>query len=111
MTASDFDIHLQELHDHAVGRFLATDLFDKPAFDALKTYLCDKAELIKAEHVVSKQVVNCLLSASSAIESRSEYIPEVRQNLATASDFSMLLGLIAIGEGCNDRRPGVPRIL
>lgn len=111
MTPSDLDLHLQELAYRATGRLLAADVFDKPAFDALMAYLGEKAELIKSDHVVSKQVVQCLLSASQAIESRAEYIPEARANLGLASDFSMLLGLIAIGESFNDRRPGVPRIL
>ena len=110
MTASNFDHDLQELQERAVGRLIATDVFDRQAFEALKTYLCEKAELIKTEHVVSKQVLSCLLSASQSIENRADYIPEARANLAMASEFSMLLGLIAIGEGCNDRRPGVPRI-
>lgn len=110
MTASNFDLHLQELQERAIGRLVAAEVFDKPAFDALKAYLCEKAELIKAEHVVSKQVLSCLLSAAQAIESRAEYIPEARANLAMASEFSMLLGFMAIGEGCNDRRPGVPRV-
>ncbi|KLD70684.1 hypothetical protein [Xanthomonas pisi] len=110
MTTHNFDFHLQELQERAIGKLIAAETFDKRAFDALKAYLCEKAELIKAEHVVSKQVISCLLSAAQTIESRAEYIPEARANLAMASEFSMLLELIAIGESCNDRRPGIPRV-
>lgn len=111
MNSSDFDPHLQELGERSIHRLLAADVFDRDAFDALKAYLCEKAEMIKGEHVVSKQVIQCLLSATEAIESRAEYVPEARASRFMASEFEMLLGLIAIGEGCNDRKPSVPRIL
>ncbi|WP_115561025.1 hypothetical protein [Xanthomonas arboricola] len=110
MSPSDFDLELEELHRRSVGRLLAADTFDKPAFEALKAFLCAKAELLKAEHVVSKQIVHCLLSASRAIESRAGYVSQARDNIAMSNEFFMLLGLIAIGEGCNDRKPAVPRV-
>lgn len=109
MPASDFDLELEELHRKSVGRLIAADSFDVSAFGSLKKHLCDKAEEMKSEHVVSKQVLNCLLSAAKAIESRAEYVQAVRPHLAMAAEFYLLLDLIAIGEGCNDRRPGVPR--
>jgi hypothetical protein len=111
MNASDFDPQLQELQRRSVDRLLEADVFDKPAFVVLLAYLNEKAERIRVERVVSKQVLSCLLSATQAIESRAEYLPEARSNLAMASEFSMLLGLIAIGESLNNRRSGVPRIL
>lgn len=92
-----------------MGRLLAADTFDGDAFDALKLHLCQKAELIKGEHVISKQVLDCLLSAAKAIESRVEYVPAARANQARAGEFYMLLDLMVIGESCNDRQPGVPR--
>jgi hypothetical protein len=111
MSASDFDLHLVELQNKSVGRLMSAEVFDAVAFAELKTYLCEKAELIKDEHVVSKQVIACLLEAASVIESRSAYIEEARRNIKMSADFYYLLSLIAIGEGCNDRRPGVPRII
>lgn len=111
MSASDFDMELQELQERSVGRLLMADVFDKPAFDALLNCLCRKAEIIKMEHVVSKQVLSCLLSASGAIESRAEYDEEVRRHAPLANEFSTLLELIALGEDCSDRNRGVPRVL
>jgi hypothetical protein len=109
MPASDFDSDLQDLHRKSVGRLMAADVYDADAFAALNSSLCEKAELIKGEHVISKQVLDCLLSAAKAIESRAEYIPAVRADLARAGDFYMLLDLMVIGEGCGDRQSGVPR--
>jgi hypothetical protein len=111
MSPSDYDPYLQDLHYRSVGRLLAADVFDATAFDDLISYLQNKAELIKHEHIVSKQVLNCLLSASQAIESRAEYLPELRSQTKISAEFSMILGLIAIGEAPSDRRPGAPRIL
>jgi hypothetical protein len=111
MSPSDYDPKLEDLQHRSVGRLLATDVFDLTAFRDLIRYLQEKAELIKQEHVISKQVVNCLLSARQAIESRGEYLAEVRGHASIAAEFSMLLGLIAMGEAPGDRKPGVPRIL
>ncbi|MBL0726077.1 hypothetical protein [Piscinibacter sp. HJYY11] len=110
MSPNNFDLELQGLHARSVGRLLATEVFDKDAFDALRSHLCEKAELLKSEHVVSKQILDCLLSAVQVIQSRAEYLPEARDHVAMADEFFMLLGQIVIGEGCNDRRPGVPRV-
>jgi hypothetical protein len=110
MKASDFDIELEELHKRSAGRLLTADVFDKAAFIALKEYLCAKAELIKGEHVISKQVVKCLLDVASLIESRVEWNEDVREYAYLANEFYNLLGMMAIGEGCNDRKPGVPRV-
>jgi len=111
MAASDFDLHLVELQKESVGRLVCAEVFDKAAFDALKAYLCEKAELIKQEHVVSKQVVACLLEAAAVVESRAQWVEGARQNAHLSTEFHNLLGVIAIGEGCNDRKPGVPRVV
>ncbi|WP_310446092.1 hypothetical protein [Thiobacillus sp.] len=110
MSANNFDLELQELHARSVGRLIAVQVFDKEAFDALKSHLCKKAELLKSEHVVSKQILDCLLSAWQVIESRAEHLPEAKKHVAMAAEFFMLMGQIVIGEGCNDRKPGVPRV-
>ncbi len=110
MSASDFDLELQELHQKSVHRLIAAETFDAEAFNQLKRYLCEKSSSIKHEHVVSKQVVSVILDAARIIESRAEYMPAVREQLALANDFHMLLGLIAIGEAWSDRTPGVPRV-
>ncbi|MDP2226059.1 MAG: hypothetical protein Q8J78_01080 [Moraxellaceae bacterium] len=110
MSPSDFDIELKDLYEKSVGQ-LMTDYFDAAAFEALYHHLCSKSELIKAEHVISKQVLHSLLSAQQTIEGRASYMPAARQHLEMARKFASLLGLIAIGEDCNDRVPGVPRII
>ena len=86
-------------------------VFDLSAFRKLREYLSAKSEHIKAEHVVSKQVVNTLLSAAQAIENSAEHVPGARENGGLAQEFRYMLGLIAIGEAPSDRQPGKPRIL
>lgn len=111
MSASDYDLELEEAERRAVGRLLTSDVFDGPAFENLYQLLCRKAETLKQEHVVSKQLLHCLLSAEQAIRSRAEYIPTVKAQLNWAERFSLLLHHIAIGEGCNDRSSGAPRVV
>ena len=110
MSPNDFDIKLKDLYERSVGQLMA-DHFDISAFEVFYRYLCQKAEFIKSEHVVSKQVLQYLLSAQQTIESKAEYLPAAKQNIQLASNFAMLLGLIAIGESSNDRRPGMPRVI
>jgi hypothetical protein len=110
MKASDFDLELEELRRRSVDRLLMADVLDLAAFNALYSYLCEKATLIKQEHVLSKQVLSVLLDAQQAIESRAQYDAVVRQHKSLIPKFATLLGLIAHGEDCRDRQPGVPRI-
>lgn len=111
MTPSDFDLDLEELYKKSVGRLIASESFDGAAFARLYEYLGDKAERIKSEHVVSKQVVMTILSAQSAIENAAPYNPQAKEGLPFVGKFSMLLGLISIGESPRDRQPGVPRVV
>jgi hypothetical protein len=111
MNASDYDLTLEELSEASVGRLLAAEVFDLNAFRKLKDHLSAKSERIKSEHVVSKQVVNALLSAARAIENSAGHNAAARDNLALAQEFHLMLDLIAIGEAPSDRQPGKPRIL
>lgn len=111
MNASDYDLTLEELSEASVGRLLAVQVFDLSAFRTLKEYLSAKSERIKSEHVVSKQVVNVLLSAARAIEDSAAHNSGARENLWLAQEFLLMLDLIAIGEAPGDRQPGKPRIL
>ncbi|WP_338846306.1 hypothetical protein V8J88_21420 [Massilia sp. W12] len=111
MSPSDFDLELEELYNKSAGRLIASESFDGAAFARLYEYLSHKAELIKTEHVVSKQVVTALLSVQSAIENAAPYNPQAKEGLPFVGKFSMLLGLIAIGESPRDRQPGVPRVV
>ncbi|AKJ27087.1 hypothetical protein AAW51_0396 [Caldimonas brevitalea] len=47
------------------------------------------------------------MEAAAAIEGRIDWVPGAKRNAHLIAEFHMLLGLIAIGEGCNDRRPDV----
>jgi hypothetical protein len=111
MKASDYDLKLEELSEAAVGRLLCAEVFDLGAFTRLRNYLSAKSQHIKSEHVISKQVLNALLSAARAIEYSAEHVRGARENLAMASEFHSILGIIAIGEATSDRQSGVPRVL
>jgi hypothetical protein len=72
MRASDFDSELEEPIRASVGRLMAVEVFDRAAFDRLKSHLVEKSEHIKGEHVISKQVVKALLKTSRIFESRAD---------------------------------------
>lgn len=111
MRASDYDPELEELNRRSTDRLLCAEVFDSAAFAALKDYLCRKAEAVKAEHVISKQLLGCLRGAAEAIRSRAAYVAGAKENLALAAEFDMILDLMLRGEGCGDRSPDQPRIL
>jgi hypothetical protein len=111
MKASDYDLELEELNRRATSRLIMEETFDGSAFAALTDYLSQKAEAVKDEHVISKQVLGSLRKAAAAIRNQAPYVPQARENLALAGEFEMLLDLMIIGESPRDRAPGVPRIV
>ena len=111
MKPSDYDLELEDLDRRSTDRLLAAEVFDGAAFAALNDYLSRKAEAIKVEHVISKQVLGSLRNAASAIRNLAPHVPQARENLALADEFEMLLDLMIIGESPQDRVPGVPRII
>jgi hypothetical protein len=111
MTPRDFDPDLQDLDRGATERLLASESFDAAAFRALFDHLSRKAEAIKDDYFISKQVLGSLRNAASAIRNQAPFVPLARDNLALADQFEMLLDLMIIGESPANRVPGVPRIV
>ncbi|RYG86562.1 MAG: hypothetical protein EON58_21595 [Alphaproteobacteria bacterium] len=111
MSANDFDLELESLQLGSTGRLLATESFDVIAFQALREHVCRKAEELRGEYVISKQLLKCLREASGAIRNQAAHVVAAREHLSVADDFEMLLDLLIAGEGCGDRQPGVPRII
>ena len=111
MSPSDYDMKLKELLEKSVDRLNCAEVFDTGSFHELYTYLCEKSEEIKSEHVVSKQVIAAIFSAQRTIENNAVYNAKAKENLYLANKFAMLLELMAIGETPNDRVPDAPRIV
>ena len=111
MSLSDFDLELDELFNRSVHRLQAAEVFDANAFTALRDYLSGKASDIAAEHVVSKQVLGCLMKARDAIQRSAPWVLEAKANLKMADEFDLLLCQIAYDVDPATRRPGVPRVI
>ena len=111
MSVNNFDVELDEHRRRSIERFACAETLDLKAFQSLHDYLCRKSEELRAEYVVSKQILACLSEASGYIRSRAEYLPEVREHLSIAEDFELLLDLIIAGEAWSDRTHGSPRII
>jgi hypothetical protein len=111
MAVNDYDLTLEELVTNSTMRLLASESFDLASFNALYDYLCQKAEILRAEYVISKQVLDSLRMASKAIRNQAPYVADARANLGLADKFEMLLDLMIIGETPRDRTPGTPRII
>jgi hypothetical protein len=111
MSENHFDPAPAELKERSVDRLLIADTFDASAFETFKDHLWQKAENLKHESSISKQILLSLRSAISAIRSRAEYLPNVREQLHWANDFELLLDGLIAGETRQERQPGVPRIV
>lgn len=112
MSASNYDDRLAELYEASVGRLRKVEIFDASAFQALYDYVALKADSMRSEHVVSKQVLRCILDARQAVLESTEHVVVVgERSVAMADSLLNLLGVIARGEAPGDRRPGVPRII
>jgi hypothetical protein len=111
VSENHFDPRLEELKERSVDQLLKADIFDSSAFDALKDHLWRKADGLQQEFCISKQILLSLRSAVSAIRSRAEYLPAVREQLHWADEFEPILDRLIASEKRADRQPGVPRIL
>ncbi len=100
---ANFDLELDSLKEAATEEWLVQESLDLGAFQKLYAYLAAKSVVLKAEYVISKQVLRVVLDASNALEDAGEN--------KLAGDFMMMLGLISRNEAPNDRKPGVPRII
>ena len=110
MSVNDYDLELEELQRRSTGRLLLSESFDASAFKAVRQHICRKADALRGEYVISKQILKCLREASGALRDQTAHIPGAHERLFLADDFEMLLDLLIAGEGCEDRQPGVPRI-
>ncbi|WP_459204627.1 hypothetical protein [Ralstonia pseudosolanacearum] len=105
-------VSLAELYEASIGRFRKVEIFDASAFQALYDYVALKAESMKDEYVVSKQVLRCVLDARQAVLENTQHVLVAGERSAAMADrFLNLLGMIALGEAPSDRRPRVPRII
>ncbi len=111
VSENHFDVVLEELIDRSVGKLLKTDAFDASAFEALEVHIWQKAEGLRNESMLSKQILLNLRSAVGAIRSRAEYPPVVRENLQRAHDFDMMLDQLIGSETRSDRKQGMPHII
>lgn len=111
MGPNDYDPELHELARRSTFRLLAAEVFDRAAFEALKQRVCAKADALKGEYVISKQLLGCLRGAAKAIRNQAPYVPAAQESAALADEFEMVLDLLIAGENPSDRVPGVPRII
>ena len=69
------------------------------------------AELLKNEHMISKQIVSTILKASASIRNTSGHVQLSRKNIDLADRFEFLLSLIASNDVPSNRTPNVPRTI
>ena len=108
---NDYDIHLNDLYERSAGKLLMTELYDEEAFISLYEYLASKAELLKSEHMISKQIVSTILKASASIRNTSGHVQLSRKNIDLADRFEFLLSLIASNDVPSNRTPNVPHTI
>jgi hypothetical protein len=101
---NDFDLVLKDLAENSIGKFRRLQTFDSDAFEQLYAHLELKADKLKSQSTISKQVLSVILDAGNVIA-------EAENNIGLQTKFSMLLPLLAINESPKDRVPGVPRII
>lgn len=84
MNPENYDLKREELTGKAACKLLSSDTFYLIAHDRLYKYICERAEEIKSEYVVSKQIVFSIYSAQRAIESTAGYNQQSKSNLVMA---------------------------
>jgi hypothetical protein len=99
-----FDLELKELAYNSTDKYIMRAVFDQKAFERLYEYLEKKADQLKSESTISKQIVGTILKTANLLES------QIKEK-ELAKKFKDLLELMAISESPGDREPGAPRII
>lgn len=67
---------------------------------------------LKDNDLLSKSLLNELYLTAKVIRAEAQYIKGESTSLGEMADrIEMIFGLILRGESCDDRKPGVPRIV
>lgn len=74
----NYRIELQELKEKSVDRLLCAEVYDKMAFSNLEKYLIQSAKNEIGKDTISRQLLQVAQGAVTALESRAEYLPELK---------------------------------
>ena len=107
----DYQIELQELKEKSVDRLLCAEVYDKAAFLNLEAYLIKRTKNEIGKETISRQLLQVLHGAIGALESRAEYLPELKNEKEVITRFQAILGCLIAGEDPDSRQAGVPRII
>jgi hypothetical protein len=107
MAVADDDVTLEELARRATMHLLGSARFDLAAFTGLYDHLRAKAAEVRAENVISMQVLIWLREASGVIRNKRRMSPEHRDNVGLAHKLDLLLTFGAL-ETCGLRISAPP---
>jgi hypothetical protein len=89
-----------------------TRIINREAFNELSNATKALAKALKGHDLVPKGLLNEIYSSIQLLRNEAPYFQgEVATLEDMANELEMTLGLIMIGESCEDRIPGVPRII
>ena len=111
MSANHHDLELEELVRRATDRLLMEEVMDVEAFELLYDHIAAKAQKLRNQSALSKQILGSIRGAAESIRSRSEYLAEVRKHRDLAGKFDMLLDLLIASEDPAEKLAGQPRII
>lgn len=96
---------------HAISRFAMASVIDRPSFEALRTTLPRFVESCRMVWLLPKDFLSALRSAQWQLSEGAKYSDDP----AYVKEMALILGRafdsLLAGEGMDDRRPGVPRII
>lgn len=106
-----YRIELQTLCEKSTDRLMCAEVYDESAFLELEAYLrkCVKEE--KGMDSVSRQLLQVFNRTIVALQSKSEYLPELKGKEYITQKFSTLFGYLIEGVDPDSRQSGVPRII
>jgi len=105
----------EELRE-AISRFVVPlqtiRTVDQKAFDRIEHLARLLSRKLKGNDLVSKSLLKELYVTATIIRAEAPYIKSEAAGLEKmAGQIEMIFGLILRGESCDDRKPGVPRVI
>lgn len=104
--------NLREAISQFVAPLQTSRVVDREAFHKIDHLAQLLAGKLKDNDLLSKSLLNELYLTAKVIRAEAQYIKGESTSLGEMADrIEMIFSLILRGESCDDRKPGVPRIV
>ena len=114
MLSPEIQLQLDSTRQHltrAIDRFACASVIDRPAFEALRTAFTTLVDSCRPVWLLPKDFLSALRSAQWQLSDGAPHSDDSAFAMEQARFLERAFDSLLAGEGMDDRRPGIPRII